>query len=180
MSKSGNGVKERAKLTEKQAEEKRKNAAAKAGLQNGQSFDQSKKEYLDKLLRSGMSDAGINLLDNMLDESFVLGNIDAAEYHDLRWQLRAIYVKIRSNFPPAESEITGDERAFILDDRTEAVTPLTGQQRTIIAEMLRGLALRASRSKDGFQQEMLVKSINVSEIVEDGQDQQEGMLGLFE
>lgn len=145
-----------------------------------QQFEEQKAVYLEKLMQTEMSDAGINLLDNMVDRSFILGNIDDAEYHDLKWQLHAIYLKIKGVFPPEESEVTGDVRAFVLDDPDENLKPLTGQQRIIIAEMIRGITLLASRSKDGFQQEMNVKSITVSEVMDPESDEDDSVkLGLF-
>jgi len=125
-----------------------------------------------------MSDAGIKLLDNMVDQSFILGNITEAEYHDIKWQMHAMYVKIKSNFPPQESAVKGDLRAFVLDDVDEDLQPLTGQQRTVIAQMIRGLMMLVSRSKRGFQQEMNVKSISVSEVMSPDEEE-EATLGLF-
>lgn len=149
-------------------------------LQRAQQIESEKAVYLEKLMQTDMTDAGINLLDNMVDQSFILGNINEAEYHDIKWQMQAMYLKITSNFPPEESCVQGRVRAFVLDDRDENLESLTGQQRTIIAQMIRGIMMLVSRSKDGFQQEMNVKSISVSEVMNSEDEEQDGLkLGLF-
>lgn len=152
------------------------------GAQNGAmaDFEEEKAKYLDKLMQTEMSDAGIDLLDNMVDRAFILGNISAAEYHDLVWEIHGLWLKIKAAFPPKASDMQGELRAYILDDPDEALTALSDQQRTIIAQMLRGLALLASRSKEGFQQEMNVKSITVSEVLNPEDDDEDKLLkGLF-
>jgi len=178
--KNGAETETRKELAQHQSEEQRKNQAHQANLATQTEIEKEKAAYLEKLTETGMSDAGINLLDNMLDRSFVLGNITEAEYHDIKWQMHAMYLKIKSNFPKKESCATGDMRAFILDDETEALEPLTGKQKTIIAQMIRGITMLVSRSKGGFQQEMLIKSISVSEVMDESGDDDDGsLLGLF-
>lgn len=184
MSRRRNGdvVEQKERLTNTQAEEERKTAAAKAGLQDAsqrEEWSRKKAEYLERLTQTGMSDAGIRMLDNMLDRGWMLGNISEAEHHDIKWWLRCVFIKIRAEFPRADSGVSGDVRAFVLDDRDENLTPLTGQQRIIIGQMVRGLAVLASRSIDGFQQEMLVKSISVSEVVDDDDSEDSLKMGLF-
>jgi len=44
--------------------------------------------------------------------------------------------------------------------------------------MLIGIHVFVSRSRDGFQQEMMIKSINVSEVL-DPEDEEESSLGGF-
>jgi len=149
-------------------------------VQMAEQIEQEKAIYLDKLMDTKMTDAGVNLLDNMVDQAFILGNISDAEYHDIKWQMQAMFLKIKSNFPPEESCVTGEVRAFVLDDRDENLRPLTGQQRTIIAQMIRGVMMLVSRSKEGFQQEMNVKSISVSEVMNPNESDDDGLkLGLF-
>lgn len=188
-----NGARERAQLQQQQMEQKeemqqerdkrqRRNNLHQQNQQMGlqEEFDREKAVYLEKLMQTDMSDAGINLLDNMVDRAFILGNISEAEHHDIKWQLQAMFLKIKGVFPPEESEVTGGLRAFVLDDPDEALTPLTGQQRIIIAEMIRGITMLVSRSKDGFQQEMNVKSITVSEVMDADEEEEDSVkMGLF-
>lgn len=141
-------------------------------------FANAKAQYLEKLTRTGMGDAGINMLDNMVDRSFVLGNLKDAEVHEIKWRLHTLYLKIKAQFPPQESDVTGPVRAFLYDDADENMDPLSDQQRNIIAQMLIGIHVYISRSRDGFQQEMMIKSINVSEVL-DPEDEDEGALGGF-
>jgi len=173
--------KNKKELTEYQGDLQTRQQAHQQNLSAAQQqLEGEKAVYLDKLMETDMSDAGIKLLDNMVDQSFILGNITEAEYHDIKWQMHAMYVKIKSNFPPQESCVSGDVRAFVLDDYDENLEPLTGQQRTIIVQMIRGVMMLVSRSKDGFQQEMNVKSISVSEVMNPDDDEDDSLtLGLF-
>jgi len=143
-----------------------------------QQFQNAKAQYLQKLTQTGMGDAGIDMLDNMVDRSFVLGNLKDAEVHEIKWRLHTLYLKIKAQFPPQESDITGAVRAFLYDDTDENLEPLSDQQRNIIAQMLIGIHVFVSRSRDGFQQEMMIKSINVSEVL-DPEDEEESSLGGF-
>jgi hypothetical protein len=173
-------MEKQAEIQEKRDKRQRQNTLHQQNLQLSQQVEHEKAVYLEKLMQTDMTDAGINLLDNMLDRSFVLGNINDAEYHDIKWQMQVMFLKIKSHFPPEESEVTGELRAFVLDDRDEKLEPLSGQQRTIIAQMIRGITMLVSRSKDGFQQEMNVKSISVSEVMDaDETDEDSVKLGLF-
>lgn len=172
-------VEAKKEMQEEQARQQRLNSANQHNLQKAQKeIDQKKSQYLERLLKTGMTDAGINMLDNMVDGSFALGNISDAEYHEIKWDMQALFLEIKACFPPQESEVQGDVRAFLLDDADERVEALTDRQKTIIAQMIKGIQVMVSRSKGGMQQEMLVKSISVSEIMEEDEDQ-ESAWGLF-
>jgi len=145
----------------------------------GEQFEHEKAQYLQKLTRTGMSDAEIDMLDNMVDRSFVLGNLKDAEVHEIKWRLHTLYLKIKAQFPPQDSDITGKIRAFVYDDPDEKLDPLTDQQRNIIAQMLIGIHVYVSRSRDGFQQEMMVKSINVSEVQDPDDDEEDSVMSGF-
>jgi hypothetical protein len=177
---NGGSLEKQVELQEEKAESDFERSVGQQGLQMAQQMEEVKQNHLERLMETDMSDAGINLLDNMVDRSFILGNITEAEYHDVKWEMHGMYIKIRSAFPPQGSKITGDVRAFLADDEDEALEPLSSQQRIIIAQMIRGVMMIVSRSKGGFQQEMNVKSINVSEVMnpDDGSDDRL-MSGLF-
>lgn len=174
-------VEAKKELQDKQAKNQLRNKQHQANIQQAQQeLKEEKAVYLDKLMETDMSDAGLQLLDNMVDPAFILGNISDAEYHDIKWFMQAMYVKLRGAFPIEESCVTGDVRAFVLDDRDEDLSPLSDQQRIIIAQMIKGVTMIASRSKGGFQQEMNVKSISVSEVMDQDNDNEDSVkLGLF-
>lgn len=187
---NGRRAKAQAKMQDKKMEKQseiqaerdrrqRESSIHQQNIQRSEQMDHKKAVYLEKLMQTDMNDAGIELLNNMLDRSFILGNITEAEYHDIKWQMHGMFLKIKAHFPPEESVVTGELRAFVLDDSNENLEPLTGQQRTIIAEMIRAITMLVSRSKDGFQQEMNVKSISVSEVMDPDEDEEESKLGLF-
>lgn len=145
--------------------------------QTAQSFEAQKAKYLDRLAETGMSDAKIEMLDNMTDKTWVLGNLSNAEMQEIRWWLQTTYLKIKAEFPPQESDIQGTIRAYIYDDRDEEATALSGRQKIIIAQMLKGIAVYVSRSKQGFQQEQMVKQISVSEVRNPDEDNDRSILG---
>jgi hypothetical protein len=174
-------LEQKKEIQQERGEQQLRNTAHQQNIQSArQQLEEEKAVYLERLMETDMSDAGIQLLDNMVDPAFILGNISDAEYHDAKWYMQTMYVKIRGAFPVEESCVTGDIRAFVLDDRDEDLDPLTDQQRIIIAQMIKGVTFLFSRSKDGFQQEMNVKSISVSEIMDGDNDEDDSVkLGLF-
>lgn len=139
-------------------------------------LEEAKARYLEKLSETGMSDAGINMLDNMVDRSMALGNLKDAEVHEIKWRLHTLFIKICSQFPPKESSIQGPVRAFVMDDSGENLNALSDRQRHIIAQMIIGINVFISRSRNGFQQEMMVKSINVSEVMDPDDNDDDGLL----
>lgn len=182
MSKANGELEAQKAATEHQAEHKKRQSAHQANLQQasaGDEFSRQKAEYLERLMETDMSDAGIRLLDNMVDRSWMLGNISDAEHHDFKWWFRCLWLDIKAEFPRPESGVTGDVRQFVLDDRDEGLEPLTGQQKIIIKQMLRALEPIVSRSVEGFQQEMNVKSISVSEVMDNDSDDDDLKTSLF-
>lgn len=139
-------------------------------------LEEAKARYLEKLSETGMSDAGINMLDNMVDRSMALGNLKDAEVHEIKWRLHTLFIKICSQFPPKESSLQGPVRAFVMNDSGENLNALSDRQRHIIAQMIIGITVFISRSRGGFQQEMMVKSINVSEVMDPDESDDEGLL----
>lgn len=156
--------------------ETRLNAQNAAPSGSGDTFEEVKAHYLDKLADAGLSDAGADILDNMVDQSMALGNLSAAEVHEIKWRLHVMYIKIKANFPHQESDIQGKLRAYYFDNRDEDITALTDKQKIIISQMLIGISVFISRSKQGFQQEKLVEQIRVSEVRNPDDNQDDGLV----
>lgn len=145
--------------------------------QPADSFEMQKAQYLDRLAQTGMSDAGTKMLDNMVDRTFMLGNLSEAEVNEIKWRLHVQYIKIKARFPHQESVVQGKYRAYCFDDRSQDITALTDEQKIIISQMLIGIAVYVSRSRGGFQQEQLVKSISVSEVRNpDEEEEKDGII----
>lgn len=142
----------------------------------GDEFQSHKAQYLERLADSGMSDAGTRLLDNMIDKTFVLGNLSDAEVHEIKWRLQVMYLKIKARFPHQESDIQGELRAYYFDDPDENIEALSDAQKIIISQMLIGIGAYVSRSRHGFQQEQLVKQINVSEVRNPDEENEDGVI----
>ena len=146
------------------------------GQTPAEKLDSAKAQYLDRLAATGMTDAGLQILDNMVDKTWILGNLSDAEVHEIKWWMEVMYIKIKSRFPPKDSNIQGPLRAYYYADRDELLWALTDKQKIIISQMLKGIAVYVTRSKQGFQQEQLVKSIDVSEVRNPDEDAQDSIL----
>lgn len=143
-------------------------------------FGKAKAEWLDRLAKTDMNDASINLLDNMVDRTFVLGYLSDAEVNEIKWRMHTMYLRICALFPPKNSQMQGPVRAFFFDDPDQNRTYLTDEQKTIIAQMIIGISVYVSRSKDGFQQEKMVESITVSEVRNPDEEEEDGLMrGIF-
>ncbi|UPV72970.1 hypothetical protein M0R89_10460 [Halorussus limi] len=139
-----------------------------------------KAEWLERLAQTDMSDASINLLDNMVDRTFVLGYLNDAEINEIKWRMHTMYLRICALFPPKNSQMQGPVRAFFFDDADQNRTYLTDEQKTIIAQMIIGISVYVSRSKEGFQQEKMVESITVSEVRNPDEDDDDDLMrGIF-
>lgn len=163
----------------REREKQRQHSLHQRNLQSGGSFDGTKAEYLDRLTQTEQTDAGIQMLDNMLTQDFVLSNLTRAETDEIKWRLHTMFLKIKSEFPPEGSSLQGEYRAFLFDDPAENINSMSGKQEIIISQCLIAITARVARSRDGFQQEQMVKSISVSEVVNPDKDSDSTKRGLF-
>jgi hypothetical protein len=157
-----------AKQIQQQAEEHRHNTNLQAGAQQQQQIWGSegnlRAEYIRELTDTSLEDPTVVLLGNMLSQDFVLGNLRAAELHEIQFLLRELELEVVRAHPPEESDITGEYRAYLFDDDHEALQPLSTKQRIEIQQLIMGVFMRATRSLDGWQQEEWSKVYNVSEV----------------
>lgn len=170
---------ERLQAQREERDRQREHEVATTGLQQAtqqDSFEQQKAQFLDKLTETGMSDAATGTLDNMVDQTFVLGHLTSAETHEIKWRLHTMFLKIKAIFPPQESVLQGPFRAFVYDDRDEDITALTDKQEIIISQMIIGITAYVSRSREGVQLEHLVKSVNVSEVRNPEEEQSDSLM----
>lgn len=120
-------------------------------------------EYIDKLTQTELNDATVSMLANMLSRDWVLANMSDAEVNETRWLSRVMLLRVESLHPGPDSVWTGEFRKFCADNEQQALEPLTSAQRTEIFELIQGVIARATRSRDGWQQDKLNESISVSE-----------------
>lgn len=120
-------------------------------------------DYIDSITESELTQGTISLLTNLASKDFVLANLDEAEVHEHRWLTRIVRMEVESLHPHEDSMWQGRFRQLAAGEADQALTALSESEKTIIQQYIQGVIARASRSKDGFQQEKMNESINVSE-----------------
>jgi len=148
------------------------NLGSTRGTQQGQVDS----DYVDRITQTELNQGTVRILENMLSRDWVLANFDDAEVHEIRWLSRVMMKQLESLHPPEDSIWTGELRKYAADDDRQALEPLDSAQRLVIFETIQGVISRATRSKDGWQQENFRKQIKQSETVDRSQDDDEGWL----
>lgn len=122
----------------------------------------------------------IKKIQSMLNKQWIVANLTEAETHDRTYWLEVQKYKILGEHPPEGSAITGEVRAFLFNDKTELLRPLTPTERNTIDQIITGLKNMVTRSRGGFEREQINTSIARTESEQDEKDQESSSLsGLF-
>ena len=132
--------------------------------------------YIDKMTEDTLQDPTVDMLSNLLNQDFLLGNLQEAEVHEYRWLARVMVLEVQSLHPNDESIFRGRLRAAAFDKKGEQLDPLSPRQKAVIEQFIMGVISRATRGRDGWQQEMFNKTISASEKREVGDDDDGGFL----
>jgi hypothetical protein len=127
--------------------------------------------YIEKMTEGSLQDPTKDMLQNLLSQDFLLGNLQEAEVHEYRWLARVMVLEIESLHPNEDSLFQGRVRAAAFDDKSQNIDPLSPREKAIVEQFVMGVVARASRGRDGWQQEMFNKTISASEkrdVSEDG------------
>jgi len=143
-----------------------------ASQANGEAMDRT---YINEMTDHELDQGTVDILSNLLDRDFMLGNLSDAEVHEYRWLARVIRLEIEALHPNEDSVFTGELRAAAFDDRKDALPALSEQDLSIIEQFLMAVIARATRGKDGWQQEMFNKTISASERREVGGEDDGGI-----
>ena len=143
-----------------------------AGRARGEGMDRA---YINEMTDHELDQGTIDILSNLLDRDFMLGNLSDAEVHEYRWLARVVRLEIEALHPNEDSIWRNELRAVAFDDRDDALPSLSEQDLTIIEQFLMAVIARATRGKDGWQQEMFNKTISASERREVGGDDDGGI-----
>lgn len=119
--------------------------------------------YIDKVTNSQLDQGTIDVLANLLSKDFVLGNLSEAEVHEHRWLTREVVMEAESEHPREDSMWQGRFRQVAAGRERDALTALDGPQKAVMQQFTQGVIARATRSRDGWQQEEVNKSYRVSE-----------------
>lgn len=134
------------------------------------------KQYIDKVTGEDLSSDTVERLSNLLDRDFMLGNLDDAETHEYRWLARVAVKEVTGHYPRQDSIWQGELRAAAKDDPTDGDEALDAADRAEIEQFVMGAIARATRGRDGWQQEMFNKTIQASETREIDDDDDGGFL----
>jgi len=158
---------------EKRREENEKRNEERMNLQAAQAEAQRPmdKAYIDKMTDHQLEQGTIDILSNLLDQDFLLGNMTDAEVHEYRWLARVLRLEVEALHPSQEAVFQDEIRSVAFDDKGQNLPPLDEVDKTVIEQFLMAVIARATRGKDGWQQEMFNKTITASERREvDGDD----------
>jgi hypothetical protein len=163
---------------EKRREEVEKNQQHQMNLDasRADARQQMDRAYIDKMTDHKLEQGTIDILSNLLDKDFMLSNMTEAEIHEYRWLARVMRLEVESLHPPQGSVLTDEIRMIAFDDRSQNLPALDQSDKAIIEQFLMGVIARATRGRDGWQQEMFNKSITASETREVDKDDSGGFL----
>lgn len=166
---------DRRKSDDELREEQRRNQRHQSNLNAARTQNTGMSEqYIDKMTDESLSSGTVERLSNLLDEDFMLGNLQEAEVHEYRWLARVAVKEVEGYHPREGSIWTGAVRAAAKDDVNEARQPLTAADRAEVEQFVMGAIARATRGREGWQQEMFNKTITASETREIDSDGDDG------
>lgn len=160
-------------LREQQRQEQRHQMNLNAAQARGEGMDRT---YINEMTDHELAQGSVDILSNLLDRDFMLGNLSDAEVHEYRWLVRVLRLEIEALHPNEDSVFRGPLRAVAFGDRDDALPSLSEQDLSIIEQFLMAVIARATRGKDGWQQEMFNKTIQASETRQVGEDDSGGFL----
>lgn len=157
-------------------EEQREDQLHQMNLSTAEAERPMDRSYIHEMTDHNLQDPTVDMLGNMLDQDFLLGNLTDAEVHEYRWLARVMVLEIKSLHPAEESALTGRIRAVAFDDKDNAIDPLSERELAIVEQFIMGVIARATRGRGGWQQEMFNKTISASETRQVSDDDDGGFL----
>lgn len=156
-------------------EEERAEQSHLQNLSASQSEQPMDRAYINEMTNHDLQDPTVDMLSNLLDQDFMLGNLQEAEVHEYRWLARVMKLEIESLHPSSDSVLQGAVRAAAFDDEDESIEALSAKEKATIEQFLMATISRATRGRDGWQQEMFNKTITASERREVGDEDDGGL-----
>ena len=145
-------------------------------LQQAAQGEPANTEFVDKIIQTGLDEGTAEMLTNLLQSEWVLGNLDDAEVHEARWLARTIADEVFAMHPSEDSIWQGDVREYASGDASQNLKPLNSAEQTKIFQLIQAFTVRVTRSEGMEQQEIFRKSINESSTVDKTQDTSGGWL----
>lgn len=142
--------------------EQRKQQLASQGLEAAARQGSADTDFVDKIVKTGLDPGTAEMLTNLLQSDWVLGNLNDAEVHEARWLARTIADEVEDMHPSEQSIWQGDIREYASGDSSQSLKPLNSAEKTKIFQLIQAFTVRVTRSEDMEQQEIFRKSINES------------------
>jgi hypothetical protein len=127
-------------------------------------------QYLREVTDTELNHETLEIVSNMLSKDFVLSNLSDAEMHELRWVSRVIRLQVEAEHPHDDSMWQGRFRELASGGHSKPLESLNGREKTELLQVIQGIIARASRGKEGWQQEEISKSYAVSERRDESDD----------
>jgi len=108
--------------------------------------------YIREMTEHELDQGTIDILSNLLDRDFMLGNLSDAEVHEYRWLARVLRLEIESLHPNESSIFEDNVRMIAFDDRKDKLPSLSEQDLTIIEQFLMAVLGRTPTSADMAEQ----------------------------
>jgi len=158
-----NGESAQVKAEERQEKRQRHSQNIQQAAQSGD----PNPDFVTKIVETGLDPGTANMLTNLLQSDWVLGNLDDAEVHEARWLARTIADEVYAMHPHEDSIWQGDLREYSFGDSSQNLTALNSAEKTKIFQLIQAFTVRVTRSEGMEQQEIFQKSISESRTVDD-------------
>jgi len=145
-------------------------------------FSRDLADYVDSVTETEVNPIEKCGLENFLSKDFVLGYQDAKDIEAQRWYMYIVIERILAVAPQEGDFIKGDEEMELMYgvDANKTITePLSVHDKNALHAARMVIVSRASRSKDGFQQETFKTNVSESRVVRPEQDSGGGLMSYL-
>lgn len=154
----------------------KKRALEQQNLQAAAQQPNADTDFVDKIVKTGLDPGTAEMLTNLLQSEWVLGNLNDAEVHEARWLARTIADEVFDMHPSEKSIWQGDVREYASGDSSQNLKPLNSAEKTKIFQLIQAFTVRVTRSENMEQQEIFRKSINESKTFDESSGNDGGWL----
>jgi hypothetical protein len=102
-----------------------------------------------------LDEATVELAQTLLVRDIPLGNLEDADWIEFKHLLENRFLEIKAEHPPQGSALQGKRRKVLLGDKRRNEKALTGAQLSELKRIKSVVLNRATRARDGWQQEKI-------------------------
>lgn len=130
----------------------------------------ARRDLVEEIKKSPLDEPSGEVLKNLLSPDFIFANYRTQEVEELKHMLRLKKKKFFDMHPSRESLATGTDRAYINDDASDRLEPLTDAQEIYVEDFFDGVYARITRGEEMAQQEIIQTSISENRLQRDSDD----------